>query len=533
MTTHTHHAARWADGALGSLGLLAALGAGAAPAAAQVLDQVLVRTLDPSTPNWDPYLLRFDRKLSMLGATPTKPFGAVGWDKTDTVAVTPRGDLWVNVPCLFPCKKALKLNRTGQPLFTVDLPATPITLACDRLGQVYVETVDLTVGGVMGPVVKLSPSGQILWSNPASSAGLIWQTPTWIVVGADQTPWIGGRHYTGVAALHTSLLHKLSPTDGSIVASYEETLSDPGFNTNFFRIQADPNGLVWLVCGAWLASQGGGGWAFRRTDGITPLDLVFQLGFGAGENARVDSKGHPGMVFSGFPELGTSSFVRFDPETGVMAEFWPLGFGVKPVAYGPTGEELFYCRTLNLPGFPRQLVKLSLVTGQMSWIDLDPTWFQSDLIEGDPTGFVLANVVDQQGDNDQDGFTNREEVLQGYNPYDPSHRPGGPKVYLSFDDAPGNPLRIRYVDPDGVLDPIGGLDLASFSVVAEHPLYGSGEIFWDLAAYLTAIGFSRDGTFVELIYGDLVLPKGLGFGLTASISDLGGASAWDWHFTPQ
>ena len=40
--------------------------------------------------------------------------------------------------------------------------------------------------------------------------------------------------------------------------------------------------------------------------------------------------------------------------------------------------------------------------------------------------------VDQQGDNDGDGFTNREEILAGSSPYDPISRPGGPKVSIDF-----------------------------------------------------------------------------------------------------
>ncbi|MBL8693542.1 MAG: hypothetical protein JNJ88_05535, partial [Planctomycetes bacterium] len=121
----------------------------------------------------------------------------------------------------------------------------------------------------------------------------------------------------------------------------------------------------------------------------------------------------------------------------------------------------------------------------------------------------------------------------GMNPFDPLSRPGGPKSYLWFDAAAENALKIRFVDSDGILDPVGGLDLTTLSLWAEHPLWGSGEIFWDAAALLTAIDFSTDGTEVTLTYGNMKLTKGLGFGFTASVRDLTGALGWDWHLTPQ
>jgi hypothetical protein len=91
---------------------------------------------------------------------------------------------------------------------------------------------------------------------------------------------------------------------------------------------------------------------------------------------------------------------------------------------------------------------------------VDKSW---QLPNGDPTGFIWANVVDQGGDADSDGAANRVETLSGSNPFDFSSRPQGPKVFIGF--VPGtNALVLTFRDPDGLIDPSGGLDASSFSV---------------------------------------------------------------------
>ncbi len=493
-----------------------------------VTDQVLVKALDPATPDWNPILLRFDRKLRLLGKTDLKPLGMNGWAPDHTVAVTARGDLWTTIPCGGACKRVAKLSASGGTLLTVNLAHFPYFVAADREGSVFVLALGSLAG--LGPLLKIQSTGQMAWTNAASGAGLAKSLPSSIVVGPDQSVWIGGHHF--VSGFETAWARKLSGADGSVTSTFEDWFGTWQSGSSFLRLQSTPDGQAWMLLGGFVPPPAGTGSAgkFVLTDGTSELGAVFTPGFGDPDGARVDPQGRPWMIVW---VNDYSHLVCFDPVTGGQGASWFLGWGVDEFAFGPTGEEVFYVRKLVSPAFGRQLVKFSLVTGQSSWIPLDPTYTFGDVIDGDPTGFVLANTVDQQGDNDLDGFTNRDEVAQGYNPYDPMSRPGGPKVYLSYGPAPAHPLRLRYVDPDGILDPVGGLDQTTLSVFAEHPLYGSGEIFWDLAAYLTSVTFSPDGTQVDLDFGSLVLPTGLGFGLTASVSDKTGARAWDWHFTPQ
>ncbi len=489
-----------------------------------VADQILVKALDPATPAWNPLLLRFDRKLQLLGKTDLKPLGMSDWAPDQTVALTNRGQIWTSVPCGGACKRVVRLASTGATQLTVNLSHFPDVLAVDRTGAAFVLTFGSPSG--LGPVIKLGTNGQVVWTNAASTAGLANQLPAGLAVAPDQTLWVGGQHYVGTFT--SAWARRLSGADGSVLSTFEDWFGVAVSGSMFFRIQSTPQGLAWMLLGGWLPPGGSTG-KFVLTDGAAQLGAVFTPGFGDPDGARVDALGRPWMVVI---VNDYSHLVCFDPATGGQGASWFLGWGVDEFAFGPTGEEVFYVRKLVSPAFGRQLVKFSLVTGQSSWIPLDPTYTFGDVIDGDPTGFVLANTVDQQGDNDLDGFTNRDEVAQGYNPYDPMSRPGGPKVYLSYGPAPAHALRLRYVDPDGILDPAGGLDTATLSVLAEHPLYGSGEIFWDLAAYLTSVTFSPDGSQVDLDFGALVLPKGLGFGLTASVSDKTGARAWDWHMTP-
>ncbi len=149
------------------------------------------------------------------------------------------------------------------------------------------------------------------------------------------------------------------------------------------------------------------------------------------------------------------------------------------------------------------------------------------MTRGDHTGWVYANVVDQNGDNDGDGASNRTETLAASNPFDPLSRPEGPKVYLSF--APTtNAIVLTYVDPDGLLDPAGGLDLSSLQL-----LTGAGTNVWAfILPFLTTVDVTSDLTHATATFGLLPLPSDLKIRLEARVTDLTGAEGWDWQVTP-
>jgi hypothetical protein len=148
------------------------------------------------------------------------------------------------------------------------------------------------------------------------------------------------------------------------------------------------------------------------------------------------------------------------------------------------------------------------------------------MANGDPTGFIYANVVDQLGDNDGDGAANRVETLAGSSPYDPLSRPEGPKVYLDF--TANDAIILTFKDPDGLLDPAGGLDVGSISVTAGR----YGEIFPFLLSFLTFVQVSPDLTEATAVFGALPLAAGLKLTLDVRVADRTGAVGWDWQVTP-
>jgi hypothetical protein len=216
----------------------------------------------------------------------------------------------------------------------------------------------------------------------------------------------------------------------------------------------------------------------------------------------------------------------YSATTGQLIEEIALQSSVTGFAFGTTGEEVFVAA--NHPTVPllRRFMRLNLVTGVRSSVPLDPPFSMSVIGNGDPTGFIFANVVDQRGDNDGDGASNREETLAGSSPYDPLSRPEGPKVYLDFTAT--NAIILTFKDPDGLLDPSGGLDVGSIRLTAGP----YGDIFPLLLSFLSFVQVSPDLTEATAVFGALPLASGLKLPLDARVSDLSGAVGWDWQVTP-
>jgi hypothetical protein len=225
-------------------------------------------------------------------------------------------------------------------------------------------------------------------------------------------------------------------------------------------------------------------------------------------------------------EFGTKIF-RYDPaDSGVMDASWDLGRTIVGYALGATGDSVYAVVNSNDFPFPRRLARLNLTTGVQSTVPLEPTWLDDTITDGDPTGFIYANVVDRNGDNDGDGIRNGVETAAGSNPFDPLSRPDGPKVYISFAQSNGA-ISLKYVDPDGLLDPTGGLNLASLSLVSSQ----QGEIFNYLLPFLTFVQLSPDQTEVTAFFGALPIPPDKKWQFEATVADKTGATGWDWQVT--
>ncbi len=242
--------------------------------------------------------------------------------------------------------------------------------------------------------------------------------------------------------------------------------------------------------------------------------------------AFVDAEDRP-HVLSLYNEAGGfgSQLLRYNPAAPQQPEaVFQFSGTIRGWAFGPSGEDAFAIVT---PSLSLRLERLNLVSGATSSIPLDPVWPDPELAGNDPTGFLYANVIDRNGDNDNDGAPNGAETSAGSNPFDPLSRPEGPKVYLSF--APTtNAIILTYVDPDGLFDPAGGLDLSTLAL-----LTGAGtNVFTFILPFLTSVNVTPDGTQATATFGLLALPSNLKIRLEARVTDLTGAVGWDWQVTP-
>jgi hypothetical protein len=98
-------------------------------------------------------------------------------------------------------------------------------------------------------------------------------------------------------------------------------------------------------------------------------------------------------------------------------------------------------------------------------------------------------------------------------------------VTLSF--TASNALVITYFDPDGLVDPVGGLDMSTLSLTIAN----YGNVFWFLLPFATALDVNADLTQATLTLGALPLPANKKWQVEARVSDLTGAVGWDWQVT--
>ncbi|HEX5011440.1 MAG TPA: hypothetical protein VFY71_13680 [Planctomycetota bacterium] len=470
---------------------------------------------------------RFDRKLTSLGFTQTEASAAgKGYlSQWSGASLDAQGRYWVPFDQLNDTK-VLRMAADGSLILpSVNLQYNPARCAVSQSGTVYVLTrIPLSSAG---PLYALAADGSVLWSNFAGPS-LFDFYPQEMVISPSGHIYMGDRKTIDPLS-PVGLLVEVSATTGDILG--QGTFSKPAGSSQFgatvSTLAMSPYGTLWFAIGSYLT----------EIDPTTYQILLQTDMNGAGFNGqtrqfRTDALGNVWTV-SAYTPAGDwgGDVLCFSGSTAQLASTYKLAAGaIYGLALGPSGEDLFAVGVQQVPPFPRRLVRLNLVTGVKSTQPLasfDSYGSEWAIPNDDPTGFIWANVTDQGGDADGDGATNREEALAGSNPFDAASRPEGPKVYVSFLPTT-NALALTWVDPDGLLDPQGGLDLSTLSVT----IGSYGNVFWLLAPFATALDLSPDGKQATLTYGALPLPLDKKWQVEATVVDLTGATASDWQVTP-
>ncbi len=481
---------------------------------AQVAEQVVVYTFQQEGLNHA--VIRFDRRLGQVGNSTPVASGA-GLNHSSDVVVDAGGTYSVELDPLN-AKQLLRITSEGDMLVPAELDYNPVGVAVAASGDVFALTrIPLMAPGKM---YKVSPTGSVLWSSWKASGLYEGNFADEPVVTSTGQLWIGGQSIILCPTCPWQpLLVHVNPTSGSVL----ETQVLPFINfeyTAVLHMVGAPDGTLWVLQTGNVLAQTNG----QSILNSFPIDAGYN---GYITQVRVDADGDLWAI-STFTESGKFGTLlrEYSGTTGALLREIDLESFVTGFALGPTGEEAFIAA--NHPSIfdLRRLMRVNLVTGVRSSVPLDPPYSMSEIGKGDPTGFIFANVVDQGGDNDGDGATNREETLAGSSPYDATSRPEGPKVYLSF--AADNAIILTFRDPDGLLDPAGGLDVGSITLTAG----GSGNVFPFLMPFLSSVQVSPDLTEATAVFGGLPLASGLKLALDVRATDLTGAVGWDWQVTP-
>jgi hypothetical protein len=502
------------------------VGAAAWPLSArgQIADDIVVYGVKPVT-GMD-VVLRFDRKLSLLSETPLAPTSVL--EKKSLIATDGSGRRWISWGPLGSTDLD-PVDAQGLLGSPVALSHNPVNVVAAADGRLFAITrVPLSASG---PAYAVSADGQILWSNfqgPTYFAQSSYSQLLTLTAGGEL--WMGGTAPIGGGFWWKALLVRVDLETGSVIQTYQ--LPGTGsHNMNdelLAQLAGAPDGTLWAQHGGVLEEPG---WRFVNTDGERVVQS-FEANVGSSgpqADLRVDGQGRLYMRLN-WDERNqqyANQLHRYNPEDPSAPEaVYQLSGGAQGYALGPTGEEAFaVVSELSNPTVER-LDRINLVTGVRSSLTLYPTWLNTTVGFGDPTGFIYANVVDRLGDNDGDGALNGNETAAGSNPFDAVSRPNGPKVYISFAKSNGA-LILKYVDPDGLLNPTGGLNLGSLSVVSSQ----HGEIFQFLLSFLTFAQVSPDGTEVTAFFGALPIAPNLKWQFEATVADKTGATGWDWQVT--
>ena len=478
-----------------------------APAAAtQVRDQVVV-----FVNGHDQAVLRFDRRLALLGAAPVET-GVLS--SMCPAGIDGAGQIWVGNDRASETK-LLRFSPNGDLLSTTELGYHPADLVVGSDGTVQV----FTRAGLsaLGPLLKVSASGTIMGSSLDGPSLFVAQSVQSLNLAL--TP--SGALWIGADAAEHPLLVRVDPADGSVLQTLPVSDTRAIIDVESALV-AVPDGTLWN-----LQSDG----TVMHTDDAVILESgSIDVSTNPAGPLAVDAQGD---LWGGYLDTSVTpklwSLRQFSGADASLISEYPAATSANGFALGASGEDAFVVENGGPLGQHCRLVKINLVTGVRSSVPLPVTQLNAfaSMPKADPTGFVFANVVDQAGDADGDGAPNRREVQAGSSPYDALSRPEGPKVYLAF--APvSHAITLTVVDPDGLLDAAGGIDPASIELLAG----AHGDVFALLLHFVTSVEVSADGTSGTIVFGGLPLADGLKLPLEARAADVTGAVGWDWAVTP-
>jgi hypothetical protein len=480
---------------------------------AQIADQVIVYGTSTS-------LLRFDRRLDLLGVSVIPPGSSGSLEQVCPIAIDGAGRSWV---CFAPLgsKTLVRMTSDGVLLPSTLLSHNPVHVTATVDGRLLALTRIPLLSP--GPAYGVASDGLVLWSNGAGPAQYTEVYPRFFATTTAGEVWLGDATPPAGKFWMQTLLTRLDPDTGAILDTFQPPdLTNGSSDEILAQLVGAPDGTMWMMRGGAGSSPG---WFLENTDGDSILQMFAPVNAGsdtATVAVRIDGAGKVFLVSS----VGTFLY-RYDPANAASPEAtYTMGGIIVGYALGANGDEAYaMIAPLSAP-LTRRLERVNLVTGRKSSIPMD-AWFNPAIAYGDPTGFIYANVVDRQGDNDGDGVPNGVETAAGSNPFDATSRPDGPKVHVDF-AAGSNALILIFQDPDGLLDPVRGLDLSTLSVTIAN----FGNVFWLLAPFATALDLSADGTTATLTFGGLPLPYGKKWKVEALVADLTGAEGWDWQVTP-
>jgi hypothetical protein len=484
---------------------------------AQLRDQLVVNSAAPGVP---PIIRIYDRKLNELSATSLASQTTNSISEYLTyVAMTSDGQIWIPIDPLNK-KKLVRMDQTGALLPSVLLNHYPVALVTKSPDDVLALTrVPLSAPG---PVYVADISGSILWTNASGPASFTDSYCDALCVTSGGEVWIAGNTDGDCGCEMTRpRVARLDPSTGDMVDSFylaPPNLSKPVFKVYLF---ASPDGTCWITINDTAA-------AIPRlynfnAQGVQKSFTPASISDSSTPCSLVDSAGDVWVA----AKSGTQHLIRkLSQQDGSVTAEYNVGGPIAGFAFGSSGEDLFAVIGLGTPN-QRKLLRMCVATGIKSSRQIDPPAYASGIGLGDPCGFIYANVVDQNGDNDRDGWTNRQETQAGSSPYDALSRPNGPKVYVSF--APvTNAISVTYRDPDGLVDPQGGLDVSSLSL----SIGSFGNVFNLLLSFATSLSVNAELTEATLTFGALPLPNNKKWQVEARVQDLTGAVGWDWQVTP-
>jgi hypothetical protein len=488
------------------------------PMRAQVHDEVRIYANDVSNGSAES-LVRFNRKLQVIAATSVKGLGGILSYGTP-MGLDGEGRSWVAFDALN-TMKLLRIDNQGALLPHAQLAHNPVNVVLGADGRAFAST---RIGlSSPGPMYGVDADGNVLWVNSEGPALYNFDYPSQLAMTGMGESWLGGATTVMQGQDAVPCLVNVDTADGHVIQS----LALPGSSTSHSgvcRLVPSGDGSLWsFACGGPFR------WLFK-TQGTQILNS-FPINGGTNSSTNyifhVDAQDRPIVLSLGSAGWNTK-LLRYNPSSPAVPEAeFQFGGKIMGWALGATGEDAFAVVAPESVPLSRRLERVNLVTGARSSVPLDPAWTDAEMSRGDHTGWVYASAIDRNGDNDGDGASNGAETVAGSNPFDALCRPEGPKVYLSF--APTtNSIVLSYVDPDGLLDPTGGLDLSTLAL-----LTGAGtNVFSFLLPFLTVVDVLPDGTQATATFGALPLPNNLKIRLEARVSDLSGAVGWDWQVTP-